>query len=131
MTREEFPRVVAAEPLVRGVVERAGRAGRKRSITREFGLVTETAAVALMFPIVQYVLVNIGLPWLSELKRYSELQRQKVHAWIDECFLEEGLEPDAAEAASNAFCRELEETTAADARAAWEHMAKLMRKESK
>jgi hypothetical protein len=130
MTREEFQRIVATEPQVRGVVERAGRAGSKASTTRQFAFVAEAAAVALMFPIARYVLVNIGLPWLSELKRYSELQRQKVHAWIDECFLAEGLDPYVAEAASNAFCQELEQTTAADARAAWERLADLMRKES-
>jgi len=26
-----------------------------------------------MFPIVKYLLTNIGLPWMYELKRYSEL----------------------------------------------------------
>jgi len=63
-------------------------------------VVVEAAVVALMFPIVQYIVVQIGLPWLHELKRYSEVQRQKVHEWIDEQSRAEGLDPDAVEAAA-------------------------------
>ena len=123
MTSDECQRLVTQDPNLSGPLERAARAAAKR----QFSAITEVAVVALMFPIVNYVLLHIGLPWLSEVKRYSELYRQKFHAWIDSCYREKGLDPDAAEAAGEALCRELEVTTAADARASWERLASLVR----
>jgi hypothetical protein len=123
MNRTEFVATIAADPNLKGPIERAGQAARPGLYT----VVVEAAAVAMMFPIVQYIVVQIGLPWLYELKRYSEFQRQKVHQWIDERSRAEGLDPDAAEAASEALCQELEETTSASARASWERRAKLLK----
>jgi hypothetical protein len=124
MDRNEFAVVIAADPNLEGPIERAGQAARPGT---QFTVVAEAAVVALMFPIVRYIVVQIGLPWLHELKRYSELQRQKVHKWIDEQSRAEGLDPDAAEAASEALCKELEQTTNASARASWERLAQLMK----
>jgi len=126
MTPDEFQRIVTQDPSLCDTLARAARA----AAPKQFSVITEAALVALMFPIVKYVLVHVGLPWLLELKRYSEVHRQKFHAWIDRRYREEGLDPDAAEAAGDALCRELEATTAADARAAWERMALLLRDES-
>ena len=114
MDRNEFAAMIAADPNLKGPIERAGKAAQPRT---QFTVVAEAAVVALMFPIVRYIVVQIGLPWLYELKRYSELRRQKVHEWIDERSRAEGLDPDAAEAASEALCKELEQTTDASARA--------------
>jgi len=125
MTPDEFQCIVTQDPNLCGTVERAARAASPK----QFGVITEAAVVALMFPIVKYVLVHIGLPWLSELGRYSEVHRQKFHDWIDRRYREEGLDPDVAEAAGDALCRELEATTTADARAAWEQMANVLREE--
>ena len=80
-----------------------------------------------MFPIVRYLLTNVGLPWLHELRRYSELHRRKVHEWIDEKHREEGFDPDSAEAASKALIDQLEQTTDLGARAAWERLAQLIK----
>ncbi len=118
----EFAATIAADPNLKGPIERAGQSARPG----QYSVVVESAVVALMFPIVQYIVVQIGLPWLYELKRYSELQRRKVHQWIDERSRAEGLDPDAAEAASEALCQELEETTGASARVSWEHLAELL-----
>ena len=63
-----------------------------------------------MFPIIRYVLYEIGLPWLSELRQYSELQRQRVYDWIDTQYQQHGFDPDEAEAASDALLDELEQT---------------------
>ena len=82
--------------------------------------------VALMFPLVSYVLVHVGLPWLHAAKRFSDLQLAKVHRWIDERYREEGLDPDAAEAAADALCEELQSITDAEARGAWERLAEAM-----
>jgi hypothetical protein len=123
MNRTEFAATIAADPNLSGPIERAGQAVRPGQYT----VVAEAAVVALMFPIVQYIVVHIGLPWLYELKLYSELQRQKVHQWIDERSRAEGLDPDAAEAASETLFQELEGTTDASARASWERLAKLLK----
>jgi len=120
MNAQEFAATVAADPHLSGPIERAARPG-------QFRMVGETAAVVLMFPIVKYVLVEIGLPWLYELKRYSELQRQKLHTWIDEQARRQGIDPEAAEAASDALCTSLEQTTDAAARSAWEQLARLLK----
>jgi hypothetical protein len=124
MDRNEFIAVIAADPNLKGPIERAGQAARPGT---QFTVVAEAAVVALVFPIVRYIVVQIGLPWLYELRRYSELQRQRVHEWIDDRSRAEGVDPDAAEAASEALCRELEQTTGPSARASWERLAELMR----
>jgi hypothetical protein len=123
MNRNEFAATIAADPNLSGPIERAGQAARPGQYT----VVAEAAVVVLVFPIVQYIVVQIGLPWLHELKRYSELQRQKVHQWIDERSRAKGLYPDAAEAASDALCQELEQTTSASARASWDRLAELLK----
>ena len=79
-----------------------------------------------MFPIIRYVLHDIGLPWLSELRRYSELQRRRVHDWIDSQYQPHGFDPDQAEAASDALLDELEQTTDERARASWQQLAALI-----
>jgi hypothetical protein len=123
MDRDEFERILSNDPHLSGPIRRAaGVASKER-----YGLIMEAAIMALMFPIVKYLLTNIGLPWLQELKRYSELQRRKVHEWIDEKCRAEGFNPDAAEPASDALCEQLERTTDAAARASWDHLAELMK----
>ncbi|MCH8047951.1 MAG: hypothetical protein IID44_30010 [Planctomycetes bacterium] len=122
MNRQQFQEAVAGNAHLSGPIERAARAGRPQ----QFSVVTEAAIVALMFPLANYVLTQIGLPWLYELKRYSELQRQKLHDWIDAKYREEGFDPDAAEAAGNALLEELEQTTDEAARGAWQRLTQLM-----
>ena len=72
---EEFERIVFADPLLADPIRLAARAGRPAQL----GVIPEPAVWALMFPIAYFVLRNIGLPWLHEIKRYSELHRQKLH----------------------------------------------------
>lgn len=127
MNQDQFSKLIAEDPRLAEPIAAAARAAPKR----EFGLLTGAAAVALMFPIVRYLLTNVGLPWLHELKRYSELHRRKVHAWIDAKYREEGFDPDAAEAASTALIDRLEETTDLGARAAWERLAQSIKSSSK
>ena len=84
-------------------------------------------ATAILFPVVRYVVGSIGLPWLYEAKRYSELWRQKFHNWIDTQYRNHGYDPDEAEAAGEALRRELEAITDAGAQKAWERFAGLLR----
>ena len=123
MDREEFQQLVFAEPHLAEPIRRAASAGQPT----QFGLITEAAVVALMFPLVRYVLVHVGLPWLHAAKRWSDLYLTKVHGWIDERYREEGLDPDAAEAAADALCDELQSITEAEAQAAWERLAEMIR----
>jgi hypothetical protein len=123
MTPKEFQRHLDDDPYLSRVVGEAARAGQQ---VRTFGILTEAAVVALMFPIVRYVLYAIGLPWLSELRRYSELQRQRVHDWIDTRYQQHGFDPDQAEAASTALLDELEQTTDQRARTSWQQLAALI-----
>src|SRR4051812_24236982 len=103
MNRDEFRDAIAADPDLSGPIERAARAAQPK----QMAVVTEVAVVALMFPIARYVLVQIGLPWLQEAARFSQLWQNKVHRWIDDQSRREGLDPDAAEAASEALRQEL------------------------
>ncbi len=66
------------------------------------------------------------MPWLYEVKRFSELYRQKFHRWIDEQYRKQGFDPDAPEAAGDALCEELKKTTDAGARASWERLKDLL-----
>ena len=122
MNRDEFRDAIAADPNLSGPIERAAKAAKPK----QMAVATEAAVVVLMFPIARYVLVHVGLPWLHEAKRYSELWRQKVHRWIDEQYEREGLDPDDAEAASEALREELEGITDTSARASWERLADRM-----
>lgn len=119
MNRDEFRDAIAADHNLSGPIERAAKA----ATPKQYAVVTEVAVVALMFPIARYALVHIGLPWLHEAKRWSELWRQKVHQWIDEQYEQEGLDPDAAEAAGEALRAELERITDTSARSSWERLA--------
>jgi hypothetical protein len=126
MTPDEFQQHLENDPYLSQVVGQAARAGQR---SRTFGVLTEAAVVTLMFPIVQYVLCEIGLPWLFELRRFSELQRQRVHRWIDSQYQKHGFDPDEAEAASDALLDELEQTTDERARASWQQLATLIKSE--
>ena len=46
-------------------------------------MLAESAVVAQMHPVVRYVVVEVGLPWLFEPERYSDLWRQAFHDWVD------------------------------------------------
>ena len=122
MSSTQFAKRLAADPHLQAPVQRAAQAGGPS----QYSVLTEAAVVALMFPIAKYVLTTFGLPWLHEVQRYSELQRRKVHEWIDAKYREEGIDPDAAEAASTALCDELERVTDTSARASWERLREVL-----
>ena len=121
MQRDQFEQWLSAHPEVAGPIRTAGSGG-----TRQFDLLTSAATIALMYPVVEYLLTHIGLPWLYELGRYSELQRTRVHRWIDEAYRDEGFDPDQAEAASDRLIAELESTTDHQTRESWERLLALL-----
>lgn len=128
MTREEFERIVSEDPALSAPMRKAAAAVSPRT-RGTFGTPTELAAIAVLFPVTVFVVREIGLPWLCELKLYSELWRQKFHAWVDGEYGKHGLDPDAAEAAGSALRRELEAITEANARRSWERLVALLQQE--
>lgn len=96
MTPDEFQTFIEANSAVRAALQDAISATPTRSYT---GLIEATALV-LLFPLTRFLLTEIGLPWLTTLKRYSELQRQRVESWIDNEAQSHGLNPDQVEVAS-------------------------------
>lgn len=126
MTSEGFQALVSQEPALAGPIQRAAAAAAPAA----YGTPTELAAIALLFPVVSFVVRQIGLPWLYEAKRYAELWRLKFHGWIDAQYGKAGFDPDQAEKAGAALRAELEKTTDRGARAAWERLAKLVTQEA-
>jgi len=123
MDAQEFQDYAAANPAIRQVLEHAASTIPARS----FGLPTEMAGVVLLFPVVRFILTDIGLPWLATLRKYSEVQRRRVEDWIDRHAAEHGLNPDEVETAGKAFIEDLEQTTDGKARHQWEHLAELLK----
>ena len=122
MTPEEFQHIVMQDAALAQPLQRAAAAMQPGRM-----VVTEVAAVALVFPVARFVLMHIGLPWLHEATRYSELWRTQFHDWIDRQYREHGLDPDRAEAAGERLREELENTTEAKARGAWERLVALVK----
>lgn len=125
MTDDEFLTFVADHPVLRDPLGRAFTAGTRTRSSFAVDPVSAAALVAL-FPVVHFVVTRIGLPWLYEASRYSELWRLKFGSWIDNEYQRHGFEPDAAEAAGEALRRELEQTLDVGARAIWERLAEVL-----
>jgi len=125
MTREEFKRIILADQALEGPLRKAAEVIPRK----QMGLPTEFAAITILFPVAVFIVKGIGLPWLHEAKRYSELWRQKFDRWIDTQYQKHGFEPDDAEAAGEALRRELEAITDTGAQKAWERFAELLRRE--
>ena len=123
MTPDEFQAFAEANPAVRAALQGAISATPTRSYT---GL-TEAAALVLLFPLARFLLTEIGLPWLTALKRYSEVQRQRVVRWIDSEARGHGLDPDQIEEASKRLMDELETSQDIGARRQWERLTELLK----
>jgi hypothetical protein len=93
------------------------------------GAPLEMAAVVALFPLVVFLVKNIGLPWLYEAARFSELWRQKFHDWLDEQCRRYNMDPEALQAAGEALRKELEALTEKDVKKSWERLAELLKKE--
>ena len=95
-----------------------------------YGFPSEIAIIALAYPIIRFAINNIGLPWLMELTRYSELWRQKLHTWIDREYLRQGFDPAQAKALGDALLRDLQATKDEEAQAAWQRLADALSEDS-
>lgn len=125
MDNRDFEAFLNQNPAVHGSLARS--LGRRP--TRSFGPMADIATLVLLFPVVRFVIMQIGLPWLHTARRYSEVQRQRVERWIDQQAIDQGLDPDQVETQSKALMQELESTTDAGARQQWQHLKDLLGKE--
>ena len=128
MKLDEYRKIIEDEPAVAEPlynVVRSIPADRTKGV---YSLLPEAAAVALLFPVVQYIIKNIGLPWLHETKRFSELGRIKFSGWIDSLYDKQGINPQLAEKAGTALIDELEKVTDDSSRKSWERFADLLKK---
>ena len=126
MQAQVFQEFLSDHQQVRDALQRASEAAPAKS----FGLVTDMAALVLLFPVVRFIVIDIGLPWLTTLKKYSEVERRRVEAWIDRHAQDHGLDPDELEAASRKLMQELEQTNGVDARGQWQRLQELLKTES-
>lgn len=127
MKEDEFKTFVIQNTNLMKSIERAASAG----VTKRYGAgLTEAVLLFAMFPIIRFILTGIGLPWLYEARRYSELWRQRFHHWIDSEYQKHNLDPDEAERVGDALLKELKTITDRDDRAAWEKLTKLLSKKS-
>ncbi|MDP2898780.1 MAG: hypothetical protein Q8Q12_19760 [bacterium] len=134
MTFDEFRGFVEAEPRLAGSLKRAAAAAQAPAQTKSFDFFSTmalTTVLIMFFPIVNRILRRIGLPWLSSLERYSELWRMEFDWWVDKRYKKRGFDPVAAKAASEALAEELQKTTDAQARTAWERLVALLSKEGR
>lgn len=125
MTPEEFEQLVSQNEDLAGPIRAAAAAVATRP-RETLGTPTEIASIAVLFPVVVYIVREIGLPWLYETKRYSELWRIKFHNWVNKQYLEHGLDPDVAKAAGEVLRRDLEAIKDASVRKAWERFVELL-----
>ncbi len=123
MQPQEFNEFLTDNDEVRGTLQRASQAAPAKG----FGAVIDMATLVLLFPLVRFVLIEIGLPWLATLKRYTEVQRRRMDDWIDKRAESHGLDPDDVEAASRQLMKELEQTTDTGARGQWERLTELLK----
>jgi hypothetical protein len=126
MTPQEFEQYVSRQPLLEPALTSAARAAAPQQTRGTFGGPTELAAIAVLFPVATFIVRNIGLPWLHEVKRYAELWRLRFHRWIDQQHTAQGFDPDQAEAAGTALRDQLQATTDPATQAAWQRLADLL-----
>ena len=122
MEQNEFAERVQASEDLRKAISSAGQP----LAPAQFGTPTELAVIALMFPMVKFLIQHIGLPWAYELSRYSELQRKKFSDWIDQQYTKQGVEASKALEASKRLIQQLEESTTEASREPWNQLQQAM-----
>lgn len=123
MNADEFQTYVNDHPAIHAALLDASASPPRR----DYGAVAEAATLVLLFPLVRFVLMEIGLPWLTALKRYSEVQRQRVERWIDHHAEEHGLDPDQVEEAAKKLLDTLERDHDIGAKQQWERLMALLK----
>ena len=127
LTPKEFADHISRDPALEATLRPAAQEIPDRP-TATYGTPVEMAALVALYPLVVFLVKNIGLPWLHEAARYSELWRQKFHTWVDEQYRRFNMDPEALQAAGEALREELEAVTEKDVKKSWERLAELLKK---
>jgi hypothetical protein len=126
MNRGEFKEWLEEQPAIWKQVKDSA-ANIPPNVLGDSDQLEDDVVVALMYPVVSFVLREIGLPWNSDARRYADLWRSKYRRWIDEQSEELELHPYAVEAAGTELRRQLEVTLDTDIRSSWEQLSSLLR----
>jgi len=126
MTKEEFADHIANDPVLYDSILGAGgyEGGFGRGVSPEALMIT----IYFMYPLVRFVIREIGLPWLHEASRYSDLWRLRFDKWIDEEYHKQDIDVEKARKAGVALREELRKITDKNDRKAWEQLAALINK---
>ena len=119
MTAEQFAQIVSQNGSLAASIKRAAAAAP----TRQMGVGPEAIVLAMMYPVVRFLIKEIGLPWLVDVGRYAKLWQMKFHKWVDEQYEKHGLDPDSAEAMGDGLRQELEKITDKTVQKDWENLA--------
>lgn len=125
MTQEDFQQIVKQEPEVLRSLQRVAISANQ-SPTMDFG-VSEVILLSIVIPMTSYLIREIGLPWLYEAKRYSELWRLKLDTWIDQQYEKAGIDKEQAKIAGEGLRQELEST---QDHSSWERVYNLLKGDS-
>lgn len=125
MTLQEFRNWLAKESGVESLLHSATRVVPPNTLGESAELDTETS-IALMFPIVKFVLVDIGLPWQTDKRTFADNWREKFRPWIDQQLEQQSMHPYAVEAAGTEFRRLLSELRDSELKASFENLAGLL-----
>jgi hypothetical protein len=73
----------------------------------------EVAFLMLFFPVAKFIVSEIGMPWVIQAKRLSDLQIERLRSWIEQEYKRKGLEEKLV-AAGKGFFEALSEIEKAD-----------------
>jgi hypothetical protein len=128
MTPSEFEQYVNANPALRASLQSVA-ADLKPRVRGVFTSPMEIAGLALLFPLVSFIIKKIGLPWLISASKFSELWRLKFDNWVDEQVRKHGATPEQLTAAGEKIRTDLESLSNGDVKQVWEALAERLKKE--
>jgi hypothetical protein len=128
MDWKEFEQLVLNDEALQKPLRRAAEEMQIKA--RGDGALLELAAIAALFPMVSFIIKHIGLPWLHEATRYSELWRHQFGRWIDEQYRRRGVNPAKVEAAGERLRKELE-LLEIEERKSWEKLTERIKSADK
>lgn len=128
MKQEEFKNIVEERPAVLKTLQRVAISSNPTP-SMAVG-VDDVILLSIVLPLTSYLVREIGFPWLSEVRKYSELWRLKVDAWIDEQYKQNGIDKDQAKLVGQALKEELENIKSTEDREVWKEVLKLLQSDN-
>jgi hypothetical protein len=126
MTRQEFEQWLAGEPNIWNTIRESAGKIPPNTVGAE-GELTDDVILAVMHPVVSFVLTEIGLPWRHEPREYADLWRQKFRSWLAAESDDLNLHPYAIESAGTELRGRLGDLSDKSERASWERLAEALK----